>query len=384
LPAASPDQPSSVLLPSAEALPAASPDQPSSVLLPSAEALPAASPDQPSSVLLPSAEALPAASPVSQVVDLTEDKYKQKLWFTKTKYGGPMMVFLGYPFIQDNKRATENSGDDHVNWKCNFQGCFVRAHTPTVQEGPVVLTLHGQSREDVPHSHIANIDKLIARDKQCEMKRRALATTEAPRTIIREIQKTMPIESTTFLSSAANIAHQIQTMRRKQHGKVASTLAEANVPFDMTVTTDGSSFLLDDTGADDPERILVFGTEANLQYMRKRPEWFIDGTFDVAPLIFKQLFTFQVVENNFNLPLIYALLPDKKHTTYLKLMDIVAKHIVIGNWAQLPNLKWRCDFEKSIWKGIFDFAFGFFGYFNIILRFLMLFHTFFFKFSFQI
>ena len=60
---------------------------------------------------------------------------------------------------------------------------------------------------------------------------------------------------------------------------------------------------------DDKERILIFTTERNLEYLNKNQHWFVDGTFDVAPSVFTQLFTIQANVNGKVLPLIYSLIP---------------------------------------------------------------------------
>ncbi len=73
----------------------------------------------------------------------------------------------------------------------------------------------------------------------------------------------------------------------------------------------------------DTDRILVFATEKNFIILNKNPHWFGDGTFDVSPLLFKQLYTINVIESGKNLPMIFALLPNKKGETYERLFEII-------------------------------------------------------------
>lgn len=64
--------------------------------------------------------------------------------------------------------------------------------------------------------------------------------------------------------------------------------------------------LWEDSGKADPQRVMIFGTRENMVVLIESTEWFVDGTFDVSPNVFKQLLTINVVYNGLNLPLVYA------------------------------------------------------------------------------
>ena len=65
-----------------------------------------------------------------------------------------------------------------------------------------------------------------------------------------------------------------------------------------------------------------------IELLNQIHEWYADGTFDVAPELFKQLFTFNVLKRGKNLPLVYVLLPDKKQTTYEKMCEMLEQFII--------------------------------------------------------
>ncbi|ODM87861.1 hypothetical protein Ocin01_18821 [Orchesella cincta] len=79
------------------------------------------------------------------------------------------------------------------------------------------------------------------------------------------------------------------------------------------------NFLLYDSGASN-KRILIFGTMKNLRHMENSTEWFSDGTFKVAPLLFDQLYTIHVLRFQKVIPMVYALLPNRLETTYVKML----------------------------------------------------------------
>ena len=48
------------------------------------------------------------------------------------------------------------------------------------------------------------------------------------------------------------------------------------------------------SGADSPERMLVFASEVGLTQLAQADTWHMDGTFDSAPTLFKQLYVIRV------------------------------------------------------------------------------------------
>ena len=76
-------------------------------------------------------------------------------------------------------------------------------------------------------------------------------------------------------------------------------------------------FLLRDTGADQGGgRILIFGTNANLDNLEASQDWFADGTFRESPPLFAQVYTIHSARLGQILPAVYALLPNKQGATY--------------------------------------------------------------------
>ena len=88
---------------------------------------------------------------------------------------------------------------------------------------------------------------------------------------------------------------------------------------DMLLSYSQEVFLLVDSGKDDANRILIFSTKSNLSI--EIENWFIDGTFAVCPELFYQLYTINTFYKGKNLPLIYALLPNKEKITYEKFFN---------------------------------------------------------------
>ena len=73
------------------------------------------------------------------------------------------------------------------------------------------------------------------------------------------------------------------------------------------------------------DRILIFGRQIWLQHLVTCDMWFADGTFSIAPSLFCQIYIIMVQKHGGAHPAVYALLPNKRRTTYLKMFDLWKK-----------------------------------------------------------
>ncbi|CAF1038870.1 unnamed protein product [Brachionus calyciflorus] len=115
---------------------------------------------------------------------------------------------------------------------------------------------------------------------------------------------------------------QVQS-KKVDSGDVAKTREQINIPDCLMNTYSDERFLLDDSGSDDEERVLIFETKNNIDLLETNPEWYCDGTFAVSASLFYQVLTINVIVNGKNLPVIYDLLPNKTEETYLKIFNML-------------------------------------------------------------
>ena len=80
-------------------------------------------------------------------------------------------------------------------------------------------------------------------------------------------------------------------------------------------------FLHFDSGPNDTKRIMVFTTLPGLDLLSGADDWFCDGTFSTAPSVFFQIYTIHASVEGILIPIVYALLPDKKEETYFRLLS---------------------------------------------------------------
>ncbi|KAL3853327.1 hypothetical protein ACJMK2_016875 [Sinanodonta woodiana] len=121
------------------------------------------------------------------------------------------------------------------------------------------------------------------------------------------------------------IRHLRRNIRRVKHKKNAvhplSVDRTFEIPEEYKSLADGENFLLYDSGCDDPNRILIFGTKRTLNLIKDSQHWFMDGTFKVIPELFFQLYTVHALVTGSIVPCLFVLLPNKTQVTYCRLFE---------------------------------------------------------------
>jgi hypothetical protein len=114
----------------------------------------------------------------------------------------------------------------------------------------------------------------------------------------------------------------------------------------MTGGKDPRPFLLYDNGTDATERLLIFSTEEHLHLLGRSETLFMDGTFDVAPKIFAQLYVVHGQVGVSTCPLLYALMERQTQSSYEELFNFIVDH----SDAQPTYI--NVDFEKAVHQAI--------------------------------
>jgi len=67
-------------------------------------------------------------------------------------------------------------------------------------------------------------------------------------------------------------------------------------------------FYWDDSGKNDKNKIIVFTTKRNLELLdlEYHDQWLGDGTFDIAPTFFKQVYSIHILANGRAFPMVYG------------------------------------------------------------------------------
>lgn len=129
-----------------------------------------------------------------------------------------------------------------------------------------------------------------------------------------------------LLPKKGSIKRTLRRAREKNEDRdteIPTDLADFIVPEELQITASKKRFLQYDSGTDDPKRIIIFLTRYALKALSRLEHWFGDGTFDLCPHWFKQIYTIDALYEGKSISLVYALLPAKDETTYKRLLQIL-------------------------------------------------------------
>ena len=126
------------------------------------------------------------------------------------------------------------------------------------------------------------------------------------------------------------------------------SLEQLFLPEEYKLTSKGEPFLLYDSGPE-TQRILIFGTQRNLEMLQLSKVWLADGTFKTAPLLFTQVYVIHalrggpdLMKDGHLLTSIFVLLTNKTEITYRRMWQQIQLLCPLANPAEI-----LMDFEKA-------------------------------------
>ena len=108
------------------------------------------------------------------------------------------------------------------------------------------------------------------------------------------------------------------------------------LPWELSRTTTGGDFLrsIKAVGATGMKRLL-FISDSGIEILRDAEAWAVDGTFNLAPAPFMQLYMVCGIIGDYTLPAAYAYLPNKDSTTYKDMMTEITQ--IVGKVSSVPK-----------------------------------------------
>jgi hypothetical protein len=199
--------------------------------------------------------------------------------FTKPKgERGRRAVHEGYQYTQH--RAGD--GDKWSQWHCIRRTCHGRIKISSTE------TEHVQVSE---HDHLPNFGDAKASLAVAGMKRRAEREINvAPLHLTQAVLSNCDSETLIQMPKERTMKKAIQRVRREAQPSLPKTLADLEEVPEMYSRIDGDIWLQHDSGPDDEDRFILFGSRLAMREMGNSPMWFADGTFKSAPSIAAQLY----------------------------------------------------------------------------------------------
>jgi len=113
-------------------------------------------------------------------------------------------------------------------------------------------------------------------------------------------------------------------------------------------TNENEQFLLVN---DKEKEIIIFCTESNLKFISESDALYVDGTLRYGKDIFYILFTVYVLKNNYRIPVLFSLLPNKYQSSYEKVFQTIQNYCVIFNREFNIKIVY-VDFEKNLHNAV--------------------------------
>jgi hypothetical protein len=230
--------------------------------------------------------------------------------FGKSQKGGNILFYDGFKYRVDKKR------EGYTTWRCSRSTCKGRLMVITGKDTPNRTTGHNHAPD--------HVDKVISSVKE-NIRELARTTDANPRAIVQQAcsNSISSEEAAVNLPSYEASRKTIQRIRNKEFKKssIFNSIAEVRIEGQYAKTDRNEDFLLYDSGSNNKNRILIFGTRNNLDLLKEFTHWSVDGTFKACPEVFYQLFVIHALIDSKALPMLYALLPNKLQNTYVELFE---------------------------------------------------------------
>ncbi|CAF1114027.1 unnamed protein product [Rotaria sordida] len=222
--------------------------------------------------------------------------------FITTTKGRPLMILDGFSYIQDRRTDTK------TYWRCENHktfNCYFRIHT-----------------------YIAD---------------RAKNTQETTDTVLIQCISKLPGSTRIRLPPLDHVKRTILRHREKiDLPQVPNDVDFPTIPGVLQLTKRNDTFLRIDTGSG-PDRILIFSSSEQLEILQTSTNFLMDGTFEIVPEIFYQLYVIHAVHREHVMPVAFCLLRRKTMTTYQEMINKILEFAPAWNPQNI-----MLDFEKAV------------------------------------
>jgi hypothetical protein len=261
------------------------------------------------------------------------------LELVKTSRNGNALIFNDehYRFIRKRKLS--------FYWRCSTTNCPCTAIT-TEDEGLKLVSSKGVHNHD---SQKKKCNTVKMKNRMLEIQNRGEGVKTTYDAVMQEFTTGIAEENLPATVAELPLFHSvrssIQRTNQRMHPMLPINIAQIDLTYERRLTNGGQRFLL----ADDRNEsgILLFASDADLQWLSRSRIILIDGSFEVAPEFFLQMYTIHgdIFDHEIK-PFVYALLPNKTEYTYNRLFHIVQSEMGDRGLVLQPE-KIILDFEKA-------------------------------------
>lgn len=228
-----------------------------------------------------------------------------------------------------------------INWRCNEVGCNSTAISSSEIENNL-----GSFNVISIHNHVANRNTAIKAQKIYEMKVLVDQGFENPREIVHRILRGADAETILALGNFEVLYRTIRRYRASIKNPKPYLIQELQLGINLTITVTGQQFFQfgpeNFRSREKTDEFIIFYSEVMVEKLKQHSVLAMDGTFEVVPKPYHQLFTISYIEEHHVFPVIFGILKDKRKETYSKFFNTI-KHLINLNTIEVI----KTDFELS-------------------------------------
>uniref|UniRef100_A0A915D4M1 FLYWCH-type domain-containing protein n=1 Tax=Ditylenchus dipsaci TaxID=166011 RepID=A0A915D4M1_9BILA len=202
----------------------------------------------------------------------------------------------------------------HLYWKVNVRGertywCCV------LKEAGKAVTFNGNISTSGAHNHLPGWNRVELKRLQGIVQDKAMECKDMPRKIIGSSISSVSEEAQPFIRRSL-LARNIRNIRHeaKQEPSNPKNIQELLIPNSFKMA--GIEEFLKYDGWNGEERVLIFSSKKCLDYLEQVPKWGCDGTFEVDPLLFDQLWILYVRLAHTYVPVVFTSLNRRLESSY--------------------------------------------------------------------
>ena len=236
----------------------------------------------------------------------------------ETEKNKPLIIYSDFMFRIAKTTQTK------IIWRCLVKTCSSAAHSPLDFKNNTHLF-----RLITSHNHNSDLSKTNSKIKLFEMKRLILKTHCSVRFAIHTILRGCNIDIIEAVGPIDNLGKMLRRLRKNSINP--KPYAYPTIKLSTDITTTHTKNLFYQYGPDQYRNLehfddfLIFSTDFQLQNLVENNIWSIDGTFQVVPSPWYQLYTISYVFNNRVFPAIFCILKNKRKETYDNLLNIIVQ-----------------------------------------------------------
>ena len=244
--------------------------------------------------------------------------------FSKTERGGEVLAVGGFDYIERKDRWLLNG---QKTWRCREHKKLKCPATVKTLNGKVIEKLGWNN-----HSHHGDPLKPMVRQVQSDLRARASTSMESTSSIV----------SSSLLNVLQRLPKRSSLNDNCRAKRRATNIGPNPQDLNFEMPQKFETLTLYDSGSNDPNRMLILGNRDLLEVLENAELWQGDGTFDICPAVFYQLYTIHAKIGNSYPPCVYFLLTNKSQETYIRALEQLK--LLIPNAS--PNTI-LVDFERA-------------------------------------